>query len=612
MFRMHIWIQQREGRKAGARGFLIACCWLWFVVRVAGAADLVSHWHLNESGPPFADAGAHVISLVNDVATTPAISGMGIEGAAALLHVDAPPVSTRLYAQHSALQKDSFGFSFWINPVSINPFDNLLAKEMSFDNSVPGDERLAWQVHILNNNGSGSAAVEFLVRGDDRAKGNFFGSVVSSAAVPLFSGSSQWIHIAGGYDSVTGVLRLYVNGVESVTNGTPGAKSSDGAPLALGAARNGSDLVAFAASAFVEDFQVYGEMLWPEDVEFLMENPGLSLPADFAVQSAAINPATGDFTLRFDTVNGGEYLIQAATGLSVFAPMALMENSVNLVHDAGTAGPWTVAGREGSSVLLRWQDPPGVATRLFANHPSIQSDSFGFSFWIRPMYLNPWDNVIAKEMAYDNSIPAWSRLAWQVHVLDDNGSGAAQVELVVRGAHRTVTNFYGLVASSSTLPLYTDSPDWVHIAGGYDALTGELRLYVNGASTSVAGIPGAKNGDGSPLALGTVRNGADVVQYAAVASLDDVQMYSRPLTTEQVDLLMNWPSLSLSHTPSLVARWQLNEPSPSYLDSARAPGVGQTTLTKALLESELGAGAGTNVFFRVYESPALGGFERCE
>lgn len=574
---------------------------------LAPAASLVAHWHLNEGGPPYADAGAHAMVLANDTATTPAFAMVGIEGNAALLHVDSPPTATRLYASHAALQRNSFGFSFWIKPISINPFDNLLAKEMAFNNGIPNDERMAWQVHILN--GFGTAAVELLVRGDNRSAGNFYGSVTSAAVIPLAANSAQWIHIAGGYDTATGRLRLFVNGTESAANGTPGATFSDGSPLAVGTAKNGSDIVSYAASTLIEDLQFYDSPPWIEEVDYLLENPGLALEDEFSVSTQFVNPANGDVTVHFDTTSGADYLVEAATDLDGFTQIATFESSVNLVHDSGTTGPWSVIGKDGSSVLLRFVDP-GMGTRLYANSPVLQTDSFGFSFWIRPSNLNAWDNLIAKEMAFDNSLPDWSRLAWQVHLLD--GTDSAQLELVVRGDNRAATNFHGLVQSSATLPLHVDSADWVHIAGGYDAATGALSLYVNGSGSTSSGIPGAHNSDGNPLAVGTVRNGGDAVQFAAVTRIDDLQMYDRPLSAAQVAHLLAWPGQTLPYVPQLVARWRLNEASPSYLDSAQSSSVGAVQVSAATLQSELGTAARSNAFFRVIEFPQVTGFKACE
>lgn len=246
------WVQLRPS----VTGFSFrkrAICWglifMGCVVPVSqiGAANLVARWKLDESGLIHADAGPNGISLVQDATTTPASSVAGIKGGAALLNFQNPPgVATRLAATGAAIQCDSFGFSFWLNPVYLNEWDNLIAKEMAFNNSVPGFSRIAWQVHLMGNNVSGSAALELVVRGDNRGLGDFFGSVISSPNLPLQSSSAEWIHVAGGYDTMTGALKLYVNGVESVSgNSSPGAKASDGSAFSVGTARNGGILSLF-------------------------------------------------------------------------------------------------------------------------------------------------------------------------------------------------------------------------------------------------------------------------------------------------------------------------------------------------------------------------------
>ena len=56
-------------------------------------------------------------------------------------------------------------------------------------------------------------------------------------------------------------------------------------------------------------------------------------------------------------------------------------NGVALNHDAATTTPFLVPGYNDGAAQLRWQNPPGVATRLHASGGKLQTDSFGFSFW---------------------------------------------------------------------------------------------------------------------------------------------------------------------------------------------------------------------------------------
>jgi hypothetical protein len=117
---------------------------------------------------------------------------------------------------------------------------------------------LAWQLHVLGNNGSGYAPLELIVRGDNRAQGDFFGTAVSAATSPLTNATGNWIHLAGGYDAASGQLRLFVDGVAYISgNNSVGAHNSGGYPLSIGTGKNGTNFQFFAASAFVDDVQLY-------------------------------------------------------------------------------------------------------------------------------------------------------------------------------------------------------------------------------------------------------------------------------------------------------------------------------------------------------------------
>ncbi|MEX0915995.1 MAG: hypothetical protein WDZ60_08880, partial [Wenzhouxiangellaceae bacterium] len=79
---------------------------------------------------------------------------------------------------------------------------------------------------------------------------------------------------------------------------------------------------------------------------------------------------------------------------------------------------------------------------------------------------------------------------------------------------------------------------------------GDSHTYINPYDNSdwlltpgdwAQGVPGARNADGSPLSLGTVRNGSDFVAFSAMTEIDDVQIYSSPLSAYEVLHLKNRP-----------------------------------------------------------------------
>ena len=217
-------------------------------------------------------------------------------------------------------------------------------------------------------------------------------------------------------------------------------------------------------------------------------------------------------------------------------------NHCYLYQDTNTTTAIVEPGIAGYSAFLNWAAVPGTSTRLYSTNAALQTDSFGFSFWIEPTYLNDYDNFIAKESGYNSTVPSYARMAWQVHMLGNSGNGTAPIEFIVRGQNG---GFAGVVTSATNLTLYTAYTNWVNIAGGYDATTGELRLFVNGIEATASGGPGAYNSDGSPFDIGTVANGPDYVAFAAGTYIDDVQIYDAPLTASNVDFLMANPGVTL-------------------------------------------------------------------
>ncbi|MGH7988846.1 MAG: LamG domain-containing protein, partial [Limisphaerales bacterium] len=283
--------------------------------------NLVAHWTLNDASSPYADSSGNSIPLFQDSSTTIAISGAGIAGQAVQLSWQNPPgISTRLYATNAALQTDSFGFSFWLNPNYLNQNDNLIAKEMDYNSTATN--RIAWQVQVGNNNGASSEPIELNVYGDNRTLGSFYGNVISATNIPLQSSMTAWIHIAGGYDSRSGALSLFVNGIQAVsTNSISGANNSDGSPLDIGSGKNGDDFVVFAAGTYIDDVQIYDAPLTVSDVALLMANPGQSTNVFEIMGMPSINP-NGDATIIFNSTVGINYNLQVSTNLASFTTAA--------------------------------------------------------------------------------------------------------------------------------------------------------------------------------------------------------------------------------------------------------------------------------------------------
>lgn len=508
------------------------------------ATELVERWKLDEPGPPFAGMRPDSPTLVHDPATTLPVREPGYEGSSMRMFFSAVPgVGTRVSSVGDSLKSDSFGFSFWLKPVDMKPGDNVIAKEIPLV-SGPDFARLGWQVFLGADNGSGMAPLGFVVRGADRNNGDFFGQAWSSVLLPVSRASGTWFHVAGGYDATTGKLVLTVNGVASAVIGRAGAVNSTSGTLSVGGVRNGEDMVASAAQASLDDLRIYRGILSAEEIEAQMATPDPSarLLAHWPLDESS--PPYADASGR----------------------------GIPLVLDAATTPPLSATGVDRNGVHMHFDAGIGLSTRLTADKGVMQSDSFGFSFWVRPIAINPGDNLLAQQ-ADNPAAPLAERTAWQIRVGSDDGSGRAHLEFVVRGNQSAPGSFYGLAVSDMSVPLAANEGQWFHIAGGYDASTGRMALYINGAGSVVEGTPGAQSSMGGSLDVGTIRSEAGVIAYSASAAFDDLQIYGGLLSAHDVGRLMGRPgSVVLASQPpraraNLVAHWRLAESSPPYASS---------------------------------------------
>jgi len=282
--------------------------------------NLLAHWKMIDSNPPYSDFSGNGIPLIFDSATTPPASVPGLPGigsAAQLQWQNSPGVGTRLTTSSSFLQSDNFGFSFWISPNFLKPLDNLIAKEMPYNSTV--STRLAWQVQVGPDDSTGNAPLLFTVLGNNPAQ-RFYGNATSSVTVPLYvNQAGGWIHVAGGYDSTTGALALFVNGVQSdSTNSAAGAHSSDGSPFDIGTVRNGPDFVSFAAMTEIDDVQIYDDLLSAYEVNYLIANPGQVATNFLAATNLIFFPTSGNTRITFHSYGGCSYFAEASTDLVTY------------------------------------------------------------------------------------------------------------------------------------------------------------------------------------------------------------------------------------------------------------------------------------------------------
>jgi hypothetical protein len=134
--------------------------------------------------------------------------------------------------------------------------------------------------------------------------------------------------------------------------------------------------------------------------------------------------------------------------------------------------------------------------------------------WVYPTALSSWRTVLLKERS--------GGLAYALYAHEDVPTPAAYVR---------VGNVDVRVAGISPLPLNT----WTHLAATYDGAT--LRLYVDGQQVGSQARTGTIQVSTGRLSLG----GNAVWGEWFAGRIDDVRIYNRPLTANEIQIDMATP-----------------------------------------------------------------------
>jgi regulation of enolase protein 1 (concanavalin A-like superfamily) len=213
-------------------------------------------------------------------------------------------------------------------------------------------------------------------------------------------------------------------------------------------------------------------------------------------------------------------------GLVGFYP--LNEGTGTIAHDLSGKGhdgtlynglTWLSPGYQGSGVSS--DGTAGSRIDLGTWNPAEGTGQLSLAMWIR------WDGgggtyqgLIGKRNAWPGTTP------WQFQVRPENG-----------GTFRIETGAVAIVSPNNTMNPLVGT--WAHVAAVFDGTT--AWLYLNGvqvASGAFAFYPGGEN---SQMGIGSVTGGgAGVDGYDQVffGDMDEVCIFNRPLSVDEVSLVM--------------------------------------------------------------------------
>ncbi|MFI9846243.1 LamG domain-containing protein, partial [Nonomuraea sp. NPDC051941] len=297
-----------------------------------------------------------------------------------------------------------------------------------------------------------------------------------SGAAPRLN---EWTHLAGVYDSAARQISLYVNGrLESTVAATSPWNAAG--PLTIGRGKvNGAAADHWAGD--LDEVRVYGRAMFADEL------------ADLVNSAATL---VGHWTLD-------------------------EESGLTAADSSGRGTPATLSG--GASWTSGWLDGAlaldGVNGYAQTTGPAVGTrSSFTVAAWVQLDYLPTTDTAA---VAQPGSRTAGFQLGFD-----------KEQQRWTLGMRAADTDTAALVRTrSDAIP---NPLEWTHVAGVYDALAGELRIYINGqlSTTTITSHASAWNATG-PLQLGRTKAAGAFTGYWP-GTVDDVRTYDGVLSAEQI------------------------------------------------------------------------------
>ncbi|MEW9547563.1 LamG-like jellyroll fold domain-containing protein [Nonomuraea sp. NPDC050783] len=297
-----------------------------------------------------------------------------------------------------------------------------------------------------------------------------------SAAAPRLN---EWTHLTGVYDAAAGKLSLYVNGrLESAVAFAQPWNATG--PLTVGRGK-AAGAPAEPWPGDVDDVRVYGRAVFADEVADLIHS------ASTLVGHWKLDEESGT----------------AAADSSGRATPATLTG----------AASWTSGWLDGALAL---DGTTGAAQT--ARPAVVTSGGFTVALWAQLDYLPAADAAAVAQtgnraagfqLGYDKAQQRWT--------------------FGMAGADTDTATLVRTRSDSLANPM-----EWTHVAGVYDPLAGELRVYVNGrlSATTVTAHTSTWNATG-PLHLGRTKS-AGVLTGHWPGAVDDVRTYDGVLDADQI------------------------------------------------------------------------------
>lgn len=388
----------------------------------------------------------------------------------------------------------------------------------------------------------------------------------SAAAQP-----DVWTHLAGTYDSASRQLVLYVNGKRVGTAVLPAAHWQATGSFIIGAGkRNGSR--ADVLGGLVDDVQVWQRTLSDANAHDLATAPVPRAQYGLAGGSGPVLGQGPTGSVLDDTyLDGPVPSLQGNWGFDEayddWAADASNNGSGYSPNDLALSGSTRVTGHTGSAAHFTGS----AGSYGESASPAVDtSRSFTVSAWAKVDDLTGYHGVVGQSgtqipgfmIRYSPDVQAW---IFGMNKADDPGVPAV-TEWVYKGASVTQPGL------------------WTNVTGVFDAITKQMRVYVDGRLAGQRSFTGTPWNATGPLTVGGYRHNGTIA-HPFKGDVDEVRLWQSALTPSQIAALAGigyldnvWNlSQTATGTPSGNVSETVNADSAALVTGATGSGTSKVT-----------------------------------
>lgn len=381
-----------------------------------------------------------------------------------------------------------FSFSLWVNPtdISTSTWRRIISKEVTDGNGRQG-------IILYQNKDTSQIVLEMWRDGTSKS--------ATTTNVPL----NSWTYITATYDGTN--MRIYQNGILKGTTASSLSLSDISANFVIGRYSSGGGYY----KGKLDEPKVYNYALSDTQIKANYNARGSE------VGSAAVLGAYDDENLSNGLV--GYWKMDEASWTNDCSTTSVTDSSGN--GNNGTSCP------NGSGVST-------LSTGKFGNAPTFDGNND---------YVEV-ANASSLQITNQLTVCAWvysAQTSMSGGIYDKTVGGSTNTShlLFAEGtAYKWRVDRGGLTTISSTSNLTSLQNKWSHLCGTYSSSAGGvLTLFVNGKqeSTTSIGAGAIDTGDGVSR-IGDL--GGDIYPYNG--RIDEVRVYNRTLSGEEVAQLYNW------------------------------------------------------------------------